>query len=347
MTAADALDTLEAHRFLSLRIELQPVGQPTIQPPTFANTGASFYTSPEGALCALIESVASMANQLELAVWDEGENRPAASVEALPWVAVLDKDGDYYTSSRRAAHRLNAHSLWNGVVESSGETFESRMKNAGQNAKPPVVRWLAAMMWDHDPLAILHGCWFAGLWDGRARLTRALSGRIDAIGIQSQSVQVGGQKSADSLDEIVGAQARDGGKTVPGEVPHYTSEVSASEVVATIVLDVGLLRSYGLGSARERALVAVGVLQVAELVADWPRRRSRCILRAKGVSADEPAGWELPALDDLREACALRCREAADADRAEPLVVRWTPKAKAKTKDAPTPDTGDEPSVEA
>lgn len=332
MTTAQLLNQLDDARYLALDVELEPVGSPTIQPTTFANTGPSFYEAPDGELAAVVDSVASMANQLELTIWDEAECAPTEPVAPLPWVKVVDANRDYYTSSRRAAHRLNGHALMNGAAESDGESFEGRLTRLLADAKPPVVNRLAEVVWTHDPLAILHGCWFAGIWDGRARLTRALSARIDALSVQSQSVQVGGQKTADHAREVTTRQAGAEAKTVEGEVPHYMSEVSASRIVSPIVLDLAVLRSYGLSDSAYRALVATAVLQIGELIAAWPRRRSRCILEPKDVRLRLPEGWTLPELGELREECLKRCTEATGVERAEPLLVRYAPKAK-KTKD--------------
>ncbi len=337
MTAASLLDQLDGERYLALDVELEPVGSPTIQPTTFANTGPSFYEAPDGQLAAVVDSVASMANQLELTIWDEAACEPAKWVAPLPWVKVVDGAGAYYTSSRRAAHRLGAHSLINGAHEGTGEVMEDRFKRLLDNAPAPMFTQLAQVVWDHDPLAVLHGCWFAGIWEGRARLTRALSARIDALAVQSQSVQVGGQKTADHVSEVTTRQAGAEGTTVEGEVPHYTAEVSASRIVSPIVFDLALLRSYGLPPKAYRALVATGVLQIAELIAAWPRRRSRCILDVKNVAVRRPADFAFPSanevrdgfLQDLRNECFSRCKAATGVEKAEPLVVRWTPKAKA------------------
>ncbi|MCC6222187.1 MAG: type I-U CRISPR-associated protein Cas7 [Thermoleophilia bacterium] len=334
MTAATLLDQLDGERYLAIDIDLEPLGAPTIQPTTFANTGPSFYEAPDGQLAAVVDSVASMTNQLELTIWDEAACQPVKWVAPLPWVRVEDGGDAYYTSSRRAAHRLNAASLMNGVTD-EGELFGSRMERLVGDASPPVHRRLAEVVWEHDPLGIIHGCWFAGVWDGRARLTRALTSRIDALGVQSQSAQIGGQKSRDALDEPGGVEDL-GFKTVRGEAPYYTAEVSASRIVSPIVLDLALLRSYGLPETASRALVATGVLQIAELIAAWPRRRSRCILDVRDVTVRRPGGLEFPALDDLRDGfleelrseCLGRCREATGVEKATPLVVRWTPKPK-------------------
>jgi CRISPR-associated protein Csb1 len=334
MTAASLLDHLDGERYLAVDVDLEPLGALTIQPTTFANTGPSFYEAPDGQLAAVVDSVASMANQLELTIWDEASCGPTRPVAPLPWVKVVDGDGAYYTSSRRAAHRLGAHSLMNGSEEGTGEPFGERLARELEDAAPPMFAQLAQVVWKHDPLAILHGCWFAGIWEGRARLSRALSARIDALGVQSQSVQVGGQKTADHVVEVTTRQTAAEGTTVEGEVPHYTSEVSASRIVSPIVLDLGLLRSYRLSDAAYRALVATGVLQIAELIAAWPRRRSRCILEVKEITVRRPAGLPFPspedlhsgALEDLRRECLERCRKATGVERAEPLVVRWTPK---------------------
>jgi CRISPR-associated protein Csb1 len=327
MTVADALNSLESARYLALDVELKPVGSPTIQPSAFANTGPSFYEAPDGGLAAVVDSVASMANQLELTIWDEAECRPKEAVAPLPWVKVVDANWNYYTSSRRAAHRLNAASIMTGTVHPDGEEFGDRLKRLLAAARPPVERTLARAVWEHDPLSIVHGCWFAGIWDGRARLTRALTARIDALGVQSQSAQVGGQKSRDALDEP-GKEESTGFKTVRGEVPHYTSEVSATRIVAPIVLDLGLLRSYSLPEEAYRALVATAVLMIRELVEAWPRRRSRCILVPKGEPVVRvPEGWALPPREELRKETFRRCREATGVERAEPLVVRYTPRS--------------------
>ncbi len=324
MKVTDALDSLESARYLALDVELEPLGSPTIQPSAFANTGPSFYEAPEGGLAAVVDSVASMANQLELTIWHEAECRPKDPVAPLPWVKVVDAKGNYYTSSRRAAHRLNAASIMNGTVDPDGEVVGRRLERLLAAASPPVERTLARVVWDHDPLSIIQGCWFAGIWDGRARLTRALTARIDALGVQCQSAQVGGQKSRDALDEP-GSVKDTGFKTVRGEAPYYTSEVSATRIVAPIVLDLGLLRSYGLPEKAYRALVATAILMIRELVDAWPRRRSRCILAPKGEPVVRaPGGWTLPPLDELRTETFRRCQEATGVERAEPLVVRYT-----------------------
>lgn len=330
MNAIDALDSLEGARYLALDVELEPLGSPTIQPTTFANTGPSFYEAPDGGLAAVIDSVASMANQFELTIWDEATCAPVHSVAALPWVKVEDANGDYYTSSRTAAHRLNAASVMTGRVESDTEVFGARIERLLGDASPPVQRRLAHVVWDHDPLSIIHGCWFAGFWDGRARLTRALTARIDALDVQSQSAQIGGQKSRDALDEP-GSVQDTGFKTVRGEAPYYTSEVSAGRIIAPVVLDLSLLRSYSLSPKAHSALVSTAVLMIAELVSAWPRRRSRCILVPKADPVVRmPEGWTLPPLDDLRDECQRRCREATGVEHAEPLVVRYEPKPERK-----------------
>jgi hypothetical protein len=117
-------------------------------------------------------------------------------------------------------------------------------------------------------------------------------------------------------------------------VPHYTAEVSAARIVSPIVLDLALVRSYGLSPDAHRALVATGVLQIAELVAAWPRRRSRCILDVREVTVRRPREFEFPGardlrdgfLDELREECFNRCRAATGVESAQPLLVRWAPK---------------------
>jgi CRISPR-associated protein Csb1 len=334
------IDTIRAERFLAFDVQLEPIGSPTFQVTTFANTGPSFYIDSSGRLSAVVDSVASVANQLEATVWDEPAGAPAPALAGLPWVRVVDADGALYTTSRTAAHRLNAHAI---VHANGGEVGKQIGERLGVPS-PPIAPHLAAVAWEFDPLAILHGLWWAGIpgpggqaaWGGRARLSRALSGRIDAHGVQTQAVQVGGQKTADHLAEVGVSQARDAeGKTVEGEVPAFLSEVSAEEIVGRLLLDVRLIRSYGLGDERERALIAVALLEIGEMLDAWPRRRSRCALDVSDPvtarRATRPDGWELPPTDELRTACEEACAAVAAPEERRPWTVQYKPKAKAKS----------------
>lgn len=336
MTAREAIDALTADRMLLVDAELEPVGAPTIQLTTFANTGPSFYVDAGGELSAVVDSVASMANQLEATVWDADAGRPSPPVAALPWVQVVDSEGQPYTTSRTAAHRLNAHSIVEGKLEADGVQFEAKLKERlGAQPTPPLAAALGDVVWELDPLALVHGVWFPGIWDGRARAARALSGRIDAHGVQTQSVQVGGQKTADAIVETGVGQRGAEGKTVAGEIPHHTSEVSASRIVGRLMLDVRLLRSYALDETSEQALVAAALLELVELVADWPRRRSRCALDVASVTVRRPAGWVgLPPLDELRETCHAICTSAVGTESSEPLTVRFDPATLSKQRKA-------------
>jgi len=321
MSTDDIIDALRAERFLALDVDLEPIGSPTFQVTTFANTGPSFYVDRQEKLSVVVDSVASMANQLEGTVWDDATGRPATPIAALPWVEVVDGQGERYTTSRTAAHRLNADAMWKGSVEQ--KTFGDYVTERLGEPPPPVAPPLAGVVWELDPLSLLQGVWLAAAWKGRARLTRALSARIDAHDVQTQSVQVGGQKTADSLAEVGITQAREG-DTVAGEVPHHTSEVSARRIAARVLLDVRLLGSYRLEEAAERALLACGLLEIGELLADWPRRRSRCALDVADYTIQRgPSGWNaLPAVDELRTTAKELCERACEVRVADPLRVQ-------------------------
>lgn len=315
---------------LALDVELEPLGSPTFQVTTFANTGPSFYVDREGRPAVVVDSVASTANQMEATVWDEHAGAPVAAIAGLPWVQAIDGNGEVQTTSRTAAHRLNAHAIVKGTVEPGGEAFDSMFEAKVGEPASPVLPKLASVLFELDPLSLVHGIWFPGVWSGRARVARALSGRIDAHDVQSASVQVGGQKTADTLAEVSIKQPKDGDKTVPGEVPVHASEVSAARIVGRLLLDVRTIRSFGLPPDATRALIAVALLEIGEMLASWPRRRSRCALDVVGVAARRPHGFELPPVDDLRALAHAAC----GSDPADPLVVRMAKaKAKGKAKD--------------
>lgn len=335
----DVLDQLMDTRFLALDVELEPIGSPSFQVTTFANTGPSFYVDRDGQLSAVVDSVASVANQLEATVWDEVAGAPVAEIAPLPWIRVVDERGETYTTSRTAAHRLNAHALVNGADHTSGETMGSVIRSALGTPAPPIAPHLAAVAWSLDPLTLVHGLWWAGEWSGRARLTRALTGRIDAHGVETQAVQVGGQKTADHLDELRVRQAGAEGATVAGEIPAYLSEVCARRIVGRFLLDLRLLRSYALADDAVRALVAVATLELGEMLDAWPRRRSRCALDVADPEAARrarlPLGFVLPSLVELRAAARQACEAAADGAGAGREVVyrRTAKKSKSAAED--------------
>jgi CRISPR-associated protein Csb1 len=340
MPVASALDQLLDERFLALDVELEPIGSPTFHVTTFANTGPSFYVDREGQLSAVVDSVASVANQLEATVWDDAALAPVEAVAALPWVRVVDGSGATYTTSRTAAHRLNAHALINAVDRGTGEAMESKIRAAlGEAPAPPIAHRLASVAWSLDPFAVLHGLWWPGEWGGRARLTRALTGRIDAHDVQTQAVQVGGQKTADHVAEVGVKQRGAEGKTVEGDVPAYLSEVSARRIVGRFLLDVRLLRSYALPPEATRALLAAALLELGEMLEAWPRRRSRCALDPvdpdRARRARTPDGFALPSIDTLRELAAEACRAATGEDGAAVREVVYRPRPRKKSGDAP------------
>lgn len=318
-----------ATRFITFDVGLQPVGSPTLHLTTFANTGPSFYVDRLGRPSAVVDSVASMANQLEGAVWDAEQERPVEAVAALPWVDVRDPSGARYTCSRLAAHRLNAHAVMAGIDE-NGETFESVLSAQMNGITPPVGPKLASIAATYDPVALLHGVWWAGLLGGRARLARVVSARLDAHDVVSQAVQVGGQKTADHPLEVGVKQVKDDAKTVLGEVPAYLSEISAQEVTGRILVDVRSLRAHRLPPELHEALVGVALLEAAELIDAWPHWRSRCALDVVDpelARTSTRGEVTLPTASELTPVVADACRRAFP-DAAGPTVLTYKPKAK-------------------
>ena len=73
-----------------------------------------------------------MANWLEATTWDAATNDQVPELaSALPYVRVVDPDGDFLSSSRLEAHRLASAYIMNGTV---GEA--ERREMAGGAARP-------------------------------------------------------------------------------------------------------------------------------------------------------------------------------------------------------------------
>ena len=199
-------------------VELEPIAGQRFQPTGFPDLGAGLFKKPTEKgweSCILVESEQSMANHLEAEGWDRGGQRPVAALSGLPYVQVVNGDGEYLTSSRTEAHRLSSAF----IREAEGQQFvEDLKKRLGLKDDVPLSsRTIAKAVLALDPLCLVHGVFFADpKLPGQPKITRALTSFVEAIDVQP--AESGGVKR----DDVRHKNEEDGGSGEDTDRSHFT-----------------------------------------------------------------------------------------------------------------------------
>lgn len=291
-----------AHRLL-FAIPLIPLQGQRFQPTGFPGLGAATFQTKDGA-CLLVESAQSMANRLELTVWDEATRDVKADLWGISHVRIL-RQGQFLTDTILESHRLNSPYL----IAGEDKAFLNKLQaELGVLETGPIDRRkLAEVLLKYDVGSLLHGVFLAKkeLAGGRLRVARTLSAFIEADGVRTASS--GGVKN----DHV-----NPSGETKSGfgNVPFARDEFTADRITLYVNLDLAQIRGYGLGSEVERLLVLLALYKVRTLLDGGLRLRTACDLQAAAdaVEAIAPKGFALPAvaevLPDLKSAIAA-CKE--------------------------------------
>ncbi len=317
-----------------LDVQLEPASGRRFQPTGFPDLGSADYEVPDADGASshdlLVESAQSMANRLEGAVWDSAEQRPAAAVEGLPYVRVLNEDGEYLTSSRTEAHRLASAFIKDSTLggESMVEVIKERL---GLRQDHPLDhREIARALFALDPFVLLHGVFFAdSKWPGQPKVARAMSSFVEAHNVRrAESGGVKRDHVRHSIEEGMG-----GSSEGYGSVPFARTEWTAEEIVAYFSVDVTQLRSYGLSDEATELLTNIALLEIRTLLDGGLRLRTACDLLPVGSEIVDRSGQELSAADDLVSAVRSGIdATASERDDAAVLDVVWSGGAKGKGK---------------
>lgn len=312
------LEVLSQSPRLLLEADLQPVQGTRFQPTGFPDLGAAEYPSPDGnARMLLVESAQSMANRLEAVCWDETAGDWVAPLKGLPYVNVLDGDGNALTNSVLEAHRLNSPYIVNGegfdVIEDAVAFAEDRPYNPREKLAPALLAY--------DAASLLHGIFLEKV-KGVVRLPRALSAFIEAQDVQ---VAPSGGVKVDRVQPAKGGE----GKTAKqgyGNVPFARDEYVSPSIIAYFNLDLAQIRAFGLGDNVERLLVALALFKIQRFLETGLRLRTACDLDCQGVRVTRPvSGFEVPPLADLEAALPeLIEAVAAEGRFSEPRVTELT-----------------------
>lgn len=284
------LASLDATHRLLFAIPLEPVQGKRFQPTGFPSLGAATYQTAEGQ-SLLVESAQSMANRLELTVWDEVKQDVKADLAGLSHVRVL-RDDKFLTDTVLESHRINSPYLLMG----KDKTFFNQLKGAlgGLEEGPIDRRILAEVLLRYDAGSLLHGVFLAKkeLAGGRLRLARALSAFVEADGIR---VAASGGVKNDHVNPSGDA------KTGFGNVPFARDEFTADKITLYVNLDLAQIRGYGLGESVERLLILLALYKLRALLDGGMRLRTFCDLKVvtTNIEATQPSGFKLPFLDEL------------------------------------------------
>jgi len=310
-------------------VELAPLFGSRFQPTGFPDIGAATFTRYEDGRevdALLVESVQSMANRLEATAWDSAENRPVDAVSGLPWVRVVRaKTGEFLTSSRLEAHRLASPFVHTATLNGEPMVDVIKERLALTEDTPLNYRAMAAAVAQLDPFCLLHGVFFTQKqWLGQPRFTRAVSGVIEAHDVQRA---VSGGRKSDQVRHHLDKEGEGGGTAEGfGSVPFSRTEWTAKRIIASFVVDVELLRSYGLPNAATETLETLALWEIRNLLDGGLRLRTACDLDlVSAVTARR--GPDLPAANELTDTLHdLIAKSNGAFGDGEAITVEWSGK---------------------
>jgi CRISPR-associated protein Csb1 len=278
---------------LLLSVKLQPVQGTRFQPTGFPDLGAALYQLPNSPTkMLLLESAQSVANRLEMTIWDEFNQDLIPVLQGLPYVIVRQKgDRKVLTNSLLEAHRLNSFYILEGKDKSFLDTLIKELAIPAEGAVD--FHQLAVVLAKYDFNSLLHGIFLAKkeIAGGRFKLSRALAGFIEAKNVET--VASGGVKN-DRVNPS--ADAKKGG----GNIPYHKDEYTAEEITAYFSLDLRQICGYRLDPEVEDLLIAIALYKILAFLDTGLRLRTSCDLEC--VSAPiikRPDDFQLPSLDEL------------------------------------------------
>ena len=285
---------MNTHRTV-LEADLVPLAGSLIQPAGFPDLGAAEF----GTGMLLVESAQSMANWLEGTTWDSARNEQAAELSALPYVRIVGPDDAFLSSSRLEAHRLASAYIMTGKIDGTdGE--EWMLERLGLVKGLPLDNCaVARACFRLDPVSLLHGAFFARKgWPWQPRIARAVTSFIEARGVKP--AVSGGVKK-----DVVINEAKDGATAEGfGTVPHHRVEYTADKITAYFTIDHAQFRSYGLSEPATALLEALADFEIATLLDQGLRLRTRCDLVVKEAHSRPDAADAAQRIAELAAGCA-------------------------------------------
>ncbi len=324
----DVYDALSQPSRLLLEADLKPLQGHRFQPTGFPDLGPALYTAPDGKKMLLVESPQSVANRMEMACWDSARQDLIAGLDGLPYVRILDDSGRSVSNSLLDAHRINSEYIMkksvriirdNGTPKPTNLTFNEEFSAEIGYQKDGQVDWkrFRDALLRYDANSLIHGCFLEEI-GGRLRVTRALSGFVEASGVGV--AESGGVKNNIVQPDLKGGE---------GNVPYHRTEFTAERIVAYFNLDLALLRSYGLPAEVEKLLITLALFKIRRFLSAGLRLRTACDLElsGEGLRVTRPQGLAMPSEESLLAECTRLLQiDACKQLFADPAVteIQWT-----------------------
>ena len=309
---------------LTLHAGLKPAsGLERFQPAGFPEIGHVIYDAPRPGnsvqkVC-IVDSAASMANHLEtVCLASERSLDLKSELAGMPYVECRTDEGwpnvtddgegprQIVVTTLSEGHRLAStyflgedkpKSRTGMLVEGGQPTNrkfrdvlrdEFRIADLGKKSHPLPDQWWAVFtaIFRYDPNSLVHGVLFPAMG---IKLPRMLTASLEALG--ASRVRSSGVK----FDKL--------GKTSTGQPIFSVDEETASEIVATFVIDLALLRSFGRGDRglnkeQKEFLLALALWKIESLLQGPFRYRSNCDLELHELCIRSREGTvELPDID--------------------------------------------------
>lgn len=279
------LSALDGVNRLLFSIPLVPLQGQRFQPTGFPALGAATFSTKYGP-SLLVESAQSMANRLELTIWDETKNDVKAALFGLSHICVR-RGEDFLTDSILESHRINSPY----ILEGSDKTFFNTIKSELDVLETgPINRSkLSKLLFKYDICSLLHGVFLAKkeLAGGRLRLSRAVEAFIEADGVR---VAASGGVKNDHVNPSGDT------KSGFGNVPFARDEYTADTITLYAKVDLTQIRGYGLGGNATNLLILLALYKIRVLLDNDLRLRTACDLKVSSdaIAATKPAKFILP-----------------------------------------------------
>ena len=293
---------------LTLHASLKPAsGLDRFQPAGFPEIGHVIYDAPRRAVQAglhetvapdnrvqkvcIVDSAASMANHLEsVCLASEHSLELASELAGMPYVECRTDDGwpnvpadgkgpkQLVVTTLSEAHRLASTYFLDGKVVENGKPGERKFGDVlreefkiaplDKKSHPLPEQWWTVFktIFRYDPNSLVHGVLFPAMG---IKLPRMLTAHLEALG--ASRIRSSGVK----FDKL--------GKTSSGQAIFSVDEETASEIIATFVVDLALLRSFGrrgrgLSDEQKEFLLALALWKIERLLRGPFRYRTNCDL---------------------------------------------------------------------
>lgn len=295
---------------LVLTATLKPVGGlDRFQPAGFPEIGHVIYKAPRSDGRAenvnIVDSPASMANHLEsVCLCGPHDLELHEDLVGMPYLRCVTgalTDGklspekrELVVTSLTEGHRIASTYFLEGKglgsdVALATEVFSKTLENefgiklpGSKKAHPPAEKWwdVFGTIFKYDPNALVHGVLFPQY---QIKIARFLTAHLEAFGAARVD------RSGVKFDRL--------GKTTSGQPIFAVDDATASEIRATFVLDVALLRSFGradangnvrgLSEKQKEFLVALALWKIDRLLREPFRYRSGCHLERISLRSGE------------------------------------------------------------